>query len=168
MPKTILDATVLINFGRVDAIDRFLTGLPTRIVVGLLVEKEVRFWPPSSNKAGQPFSLKSYVDRGILEQTEMTPTELGAFFGLKARLKLGDGETEALVIAASRGWSVATDDGVARKKFAAHNPTVHVTGSIGLLRELVKTQMVPRREPSDSWRSCASGEAGYPTRNCDQ
>jgi predicted nucleic acid-binding protein len=146
MPKTILDATVLINFGRVDAIDRFLTGLPDRIVVGLLVEKEVRFWPLSSNKAGQPFSLKSYVDRGILEQTEMTPAELGAFYGLKARLKLGDGETEALVIAASRGWSVATDDGVARKKFATHNPTVRVTGSIGLLREMIEARAMSRQD----------------------
>lgn len=146
---TILDATVWLNFARVDSVERLIAGLPGRLAVGLLVETEVRFWPRGSALAGQAFSLEDFVRRGLLERAEMTPGEMAAFHATKVGMRLGDGETEALVIAARRGWLVATDDGPARKKLATHQPPVMLSGTIGLLRELVQGKAVKRREASE-------------------
>lgn len=147
MSRIILDATVWLNFGRVDAVAQLIDALPNCLAVGLIVErKEVRVWPAHSSRVGEPFSLQEFVHRGVLERVEMTAPELAAFHETKARLRLGDGETEALVIAVSRGWTVATDDGPARKKFAAHNPATLVTGTVGLLRTLVQVRAVARKE----------------------
>lgn len=146
MPKIILDATVLLNFARADALDDLLEGRPHDLAVGLLVEQEVRVWPRQSTRAGRPFSLREFIERGLLERVEMTSEELSLFHAAKTRIRLGDGETEAAVIATSRGWGVATDDGAARRKLAAHIPPIPVTGSIGLLRALVQAKVVSRKE----------------------
>jgi len=146
MSRIIVDATVWLNFGRADAVSTLVNGLANRLAVALIVERqEVRVWPTHSARAGQPFSLQEFVERGILERAEMTAAELAMFHATKAQLRLGDGETEAIVLAASRGWTVATDDGPARKRLAAHRPSVPITGTVGLLRMLVQARAITRQ-----------------------
>jgi len=136
MTKTTLDATAWLNFARADSIHTLIGAMSGRGAVGLLVERhEMLRWPSGSARGGQEFSFKPFLDAGDLELAIMTSAEMAQFHETKARYHLGDGETEALVIALSRGWRVATDDGSARKKFGAHNPPVPLTGTIGLLRE---------------------------------
>jgi predicted nucleic acid-binding protein len=147
MSRIIVDATVWLNFGRADAVSTLVNGLPNRLAVGLVVERqEVRVWPADSAQAGQPFSLEEFVARGILERAVMTAAELAMFHATKTQLRLGDGETEAIVVASSRGWTVATDDGPARRRIAAHRPSVPITGSVGLLRVLVQARAITRLE----------------------
>ena len=149
MSNIIVDATVWLNFARVDRVAKLVEALPQELAVGLQVEKEVRVWPKQSALAGQAFSLDEYVDRGLLERAEMTAAEMAIFHATKVRLRLGDGETEALVIAANRGWAVATDDGPARKRIAADNASVRLSGTIGLLRALVKATAVTQRDATE-------------------
>lgn len=145
MSRIVLDATVWLNFGRADAVATLANGLPNRLAVGLIVEwQEVRVWPTHSARVDRPFSFQEFVERGILERAEMTAAELAMFHATKAQLRLGDGETEAIVLAASRGWTVATDDGPARKRLAAHRPSVPITGTVGLLRMLVQARAITR------------------------
>jgi hypothetical protein len=147
MTKTILDTTAWLNFARAEAIDLLIDAMPGRCAVGLLVEQqEMLRWPKGTRHAAEPFSFKPYLDAGTLELAVMTPAEVAAFHETKSKHHLGDGETEAVVIAVARGWRVATDDGAARKRFAAHNPPVDVTGTIGLLRQLVEASVVSRAE----------------------
>ena len=147
MSRIVLDATVWLNFGRADAVATLVNGLPDRLAVGLIVERqEVRVWPTHSTRTGQPFSLQEFVERGILERAEMTAAEMATFHVTKTQLRLGDGETEAIVLAASRRWTVATDDGPARKRIATHKPSVSVTGGIGLLRLLIQARAITRQD----------------------
>jgi len=44
------------------------------------------------------------------------------------------------------------DDGAARKKLATHNPSVKLTGTIGLLRSLVEAKAVARRDAAELLR----------------
>ena len=113
----------------------------------LSVERhEMLRWPNGSARGGEPFSFKPFMDAGDLELAIMTSAEMAQFHETKARYHLGDGETEMLVIAVTRGWRVATDDGPARKKLAAHNPAVYLTGTIGLLRDLVQGSAITKAE----------------------
>lgn len=147
MSRIIVGATVWLNFGRADAVATLVNGLPDRLAVGLIVERqEVRLWPTHSARAGEPFLLQEFVDRGILERAGMTAEELATFHATKSQLRLGGGETEAIVLAASRGWTVATDDGAARKRFVGHQPAVPITGTVGLLRMLVQARAVSRQD----------------------
>ena len=79
----------------------------------------------------------------------MTNDEMAMFHTTKARFRLGDGETEAFVLAESRGWTVATDDGAARKKLLVHNPPIELSGTIGLLRTLVEAKALPGRDAAE-------------------
>jgi hypothetical protein len=145
MTKTILDTTVWLNFARAEAVDMLITAMAGRCAVGLLVEQqEMLRWPKGTSHASQPFTFQPFIDAGTLELAVMTPAELAAFHETKSRYHLGDGETEAVVIAVARGWRVATDDGAARKRFASHNPPVEITGTIGLLRELLRAVVVSK------------------------
>jgi hypothetical protein len=147
MTKTILDATAWLNFARADSIDMLVSALSGQGAVGLLVERhEMLRWPNGSTRRGQPFSFKPYLDAGDLELAIMSQAEMAHFHETKTKYHLGDGETEALVIALSRGWRVATDDGPARKRFGAHNPPVTLTGTIGLLRELVRGSAITKAD----------------------
>lgn len=153
MPRTILDATVWLNFARVDSVAKLIEAMPNGLAVGLLVETvEVRVWPRHSALAGQPFSLDDYVTRGLLERAEMSQEEMAVFHAAKQMYRLGAGETEALVIGVSRGWTVATDDRAARKKLASHNPPIKLSGTIGLLRALVDAKAVARSEAAELLR----------------
>jgi len=147
MTKTILDATAWLNFARADAIDMLVKAMSGRCAVGLLVEKrEMLHWPSASARAGKPFSFKPFLEAGDLELAIMSQAEMTHFHETKTRYHLGDGETEALVIALGRGWRVATDDGSARKRFGGHNPPVTLTRTIGLLRELVQGGVITKTE----------------------
>lgn len=145
MTKTILDTTAWLNFARAEAIDTLIHAMSRRCVVGLLVEQqEMLHWPRGTAKATQPFSFEPFIRSGALDLAIMTPAEMAVFHETKSRYHLGDGETEALVIALARRWRIATDDGAARKRFKMHNPPVELTGTIGLLRELVRDARIAR------------------------
>jgi hypothetical protein len=147
MTKTILDTTAWLNFARAEAISLLIDAMPGRWAVGLLVEQqEMLRWPKGTARASQPFSFKPFLESGTLELATTTPSEVAAFHETKTKYHLGDGETEAVVIAIARGWRVATDDGAARKRFLSHNPPVDVTGTIGLLRQLVQASVVSKVE----------------------
>jgi predicted nucleic acid-binding protein len=82
----------------------------------------------------------------------MTAEELGRFSAVKTSLRLGEGETEAFVLAVSRNWTVATDDGPARKRFLLADDHPPVTGTIGLLRLLVAEGRLTKAAAADLLR----------------
>lgn len=147
MTKTILDTTVWLNFARADAIETLIRSMSGRCAVGLLVEQhEMLRWPKGTSREGEAFSFRPFIESGSLELAVMTPAEMSLFHETKSKYHLGDGETEAVVIALSRRWTVATDDGPARKRFTAHNPPVDLSGTIGLLRVLVREAVIAKAD----------------------
>jgi hypothetical protein len=153
MSKFVLDATVWLNFARAEAIDVLVNGLQGELVVGMIVrQREMLRWPTTCSRAGQLFSFDAFVSTGLVDCAEMNIDELGRFSTVKASLKLGDGETEAFVIAANRNWTVATDDGAARKRFNSSPSPPPISGSIGLLRVLANARTISRAQAGDLLR----------------
>jgi predicted nucleic acid-binding protein len=141
MSRFVLDATVWLNFARAESLDLLVHGLSGRLVVGLIVRRrEVMTWPRHTTRAGQPFSFDEFLLEGRVECVEMTAAELARFDEVKVdrgTQRLGAGETEAFILAASRGWTLCTDDGAARRIFAGLTGAPSLSGTIGLLRVLV-------------------------------
>jgi predicted nucleic acid-binding protein len=152
MPRFVLDAMVWLNFARAESVEMLARGLSGRLVVGLIVkEREVKTWPRHTARAGQPFSFDDLVAQGWVECVEMTAEELGRFAEVKEQSnvqRLGAGETEAFILARSRGWILCTDDGAARKAFGATPGAPPLSGTIALLRTLVAEGAVSREAAS--------------------
>ncbi len=91
------------------------------------------------------------VDQGIIPATSLKwlkrvklrgPKERALFMQL--RLWLGEGEASSLAIAVSRGYSFLTDDMKARR--VAQTAGVPVSGSVGVLLELIRTRKLTLEE----------------------
>jgi predicted nucleic acid-binding protein len=142
----ILDATVPLNFARVDRVD-LLGRVPTTLHVGRIVAtNELRYWPASSRRAGEPFDIAAELRRRIRIVQMETDEELAMFARCREDLHLGRGESECVAIASERSFIVATDDGHARKILAKHGVRVKLTGTIGLLGMLEKARALVAAE----------------------
>jgi predicted nucleic acid-binding protein len=148
MPRFVLDAMVWLNFARAESVDLLGRGLAGRLIVGLIVrQREVKTWPRQTAHAGEPFSFDELITKGWVECVEMTSEELGRFDQVKTNgriQRLGAGETEAFILATSRGWTLCTDDRAARKIFGALPGAPQLSGTLELLRAMVAEGAVKR------------------------
>jgi predicted nucleic acid-binding protein len=147
MSKVVLDAMVILNLAKCDALETIVEALRGSLVVGVLLERyELVKWPAGSRNAGQPFSLNPLVEAGWLERVELTADELDQFKKVRKDLRLGDGETEAFILCANRGWSLAKDDKSARKRMSRHNPKVTLVHSVELVERAQASGRLPAVE----------------------
>ncbi len=111
MSRFVLDAMVWLNFARAESVDLLGRGLSGRLIVGMIVrQREVKTWPRDTTRAGQPFSFDKLIAQRRVECVEMTSEELGRFHQVKSERgvqRLGAGETEAFILATSRGWTLS-------------------------------------------------------------
>jgi predicted nucleic acid-binding protein len=135
----VLDATVLINFGGVEAIELLGQSVDTKLVAVDAVIDEVRD-PPASNQLGHA------LDAGwILRHSPLTDEELERLADLRRSApRLGRGELESLAVCLVSGWDFASDDRDARKLVSVVDDgwRITVTGTIGLLVRLVRRGVV--------------------------
>jgi predicted nucleic acid-binding protein len=102
--------------------------------------------------------LAKGVSQGIIPATSLSwlkrvklrgPEERALF--MQMRLRLGEGEASSLAIAVSRGYSFLTDDMKARR--VAQTAGVTVSGSVGVLLELIKTRKLTLAEGNNVLRT---------------
>lgn len=135
----ILDTTVFINFSLGGALEILMRELPGQLAVGPAVaERELQVWPRRSDRPGEKYDLQPWFESGALEKVVLTDAEATMSGQVRADLVLGEGEAEALAIALSRRWILATDDGRARRKVVTAFSSVVMTGTVGLLEDLVE------------------------------
>lgn len=77
-------------------------------------------------------SVRTPINPNALHLDALRPPELALYIRLARRLD--DGEAATLAAAWHRGWSVATDDRVARRAGAGLDPPIDLVGSASLLR----------------------------------
>lgn len=70
----------------------------------------------------EPIPWAAVQAAGTVTALDLEDREAAAFLGFVPRL--GDGEASSLAIAGSRGLIVATDDGLALRLAAEHNPVI--------------------------------------------
>jgi predicted nucleic acid-binding protein len=148
--EAIIDASVLLNFLKIDRID-LLGRHPTyRFIVVDMVKNEV-------TKKGQIARLETAFLAGDLiadgppENTSLV--ELATFAALSS-LKLGNGDKAVIAAAAARGLALAMDDQDAWKLSAAFTAAITREDTVSIVVSLIKTGVltVPEADAiKDDW-----------------
>ena len=128
--KLAIDACSLINLHKSGVFDIVL-GLKTHeFFVGSFVKDECGEF------------LLPYIEQGLLKELSDERMPSAAFADVLARYDLGFGETECIVFASLEGMSVCSDDAKARKATQTELGEHRVTGTLFLLLECVKNDVL--------------------------
>ncbi|CAN5908283.1 hypothetical protein BH23PLA1_BH23PLA1_37530 [soil metagenome] len=132
-----IDTSTLINFLRVDRVD-LLAGLAAyRFLVTDHVRGEVTTHYPAQ-LANLDFALLA----GHLGEVTLTDPAEHAVFAEMKKHRLGDGECAAIAAATVGKTALAIDDVRARKKAAAHDPTMRFLDTVGLMVEAIQAGLL--------------------------
>ena len=128
----VTDASVLVNFLRIDRMD-LIAGLSHHFTVTDHVTDEV-----SDRYPDQRQRLASAVDTGILSELTVTsPDELSLFGSLSASGRLGAGECSAIAVAVHRQHILAIDDRRATIQARHIDPTVRILTTQDLMVSMI-------------------------------
>ena len=135
-PKTILilDASVLINFLRVDRIDLFQNYRARLCVTEHVVSEVTNVYPD------QLLRLDAAVQSGMVEVVVVTdPSELSLIAHVRTTSanRLGIGECSAIAVAERRGFALGIDDKAARKFARTLSPTLLILTTQDLVLSLI-------------------------------
>jgi len=151
---TVLDATVLLNYGRFEALWIPQRSLPPdRIVVPQVVAEVV--YPPEAVRA-----LGSTITEGRLRvhHSPSSEAEFAAVEELRqTRPRLGPGELASLAACLACSWSFASDDREAR--LIAQDRGIVLTGTMGILIGAVEDGIVDLAHAESLFRKMIG--AGY-------
>mgnify|MGYP002763865926 CR=1 FL=1 len=147
---TLLDSTVLSNFGYIDEV-HLLEDLP-RVGTVPEVEKELKHGADS-----YPY-LQNAVDVLEEEIPVLTPTSEETEKAIELSNRLDPGESEVIAVAELREGTVVTDDRTARE--VSREKGVSVTGSIGVLISSIEQEKIGG-QTADRWLKKWVEETGY-------
>lgn len=150
----VLDACTIITLDGCGAFDTVLSLEAYRFLVGPLVLGECA--------PGSEMALRTHLDARRLNEVAAQQISTSHFLRLLDQFRLGDGETECLVIPHATGCIVATDDAAARRAAPALYGSGGVTGTLGLLREAVRAGAITPAEALAFYRRAKSAGAFLP------
>lgn len=139
----VLDASTLINLDNGDVLTEVLS-LPHRT---FQISPEVLRESRTVAKA-----LKAAVERGDIDWVDDTAIDAQEFEDALAVWELGPGETECILAAKALGCSVACDDGAARKVIEREIGIPRMTGTVGLLREVVVAGLITAEHAFEAYQ----------------
>lgn len=138
--ETILDACSIIILANSQIFETIIQ-LPTRKwVVGKIVFDECNDNENSVNE------LEEAIANGQIRLLDGSDVDAVLYLDLLDKYNLGDGETECITYALTNGFYVLTDDGKARQAVENEIGSRKVTGSLGLLKEAVDSNLITSAE----------------------
>lgn len=129
----VLDASTLINLDNGEVLAEILS-LPGRT---FQISPEVLRESRTVAEA-----IKEAVERGEIDLVDDTVIDADKYENALSVWELGPGETECILAAKILGCSVACDDGAARKVIEQEIGIHRMTGTVGLLREVVAVGLI--------------------------
>lgn len=132
-----MDASVLVNFLRIDRVD-LIAGLPHQFTVTDHVADEV-----SDRYPEQRERLLAAFDAGILSEIAVTrPEELSTFGSLSASRRLGAGECSAIAVAVHRRHILAIDDRQAIIQAQRTDQSIHIVTTKDLIVSMIRAGLL--------------------------
>jgi len=129
----LFDASSLINLVKGGVFELILAMSPTQFLVGPIVLQEC----VGSDEVAD--AVRTAVDDGRVAVVDDSEISGALFLTLLERHKLGPGETECLTYAVNSDVVICSDDLKARQVAASAFGAARVTGTLGLLRDLVSS-----------------------------
>ena len=145
----VADASVLINFLRIDRMD-LIASHSHRFLVTDHVEAEVTdFYPDQRTR------LDDALQAGVLEQVSVDDRREVALFGaLAGSGRLGAGERSAIALAICRGYTLAIDDRRAMKQARGESSTLRILTTRDLVVTMIRENLLDVSEADglkDAW-----------------
>jgi predicted nucleic acid-binding protein len=124
----VLDASTLINLdnGDVFAIVASVPGRSFQVSAEVMRESRT-----------VALAIKEAMNRGHVRLVDDNAIDAQDFEDALADWELGPGETECILAAKALGCAVACDDGAARRVIAREIGASRMTGTVGLLRDVI-------------------------------
>ena len=151
-PILILDASLLINFLKVDRID-IVRVYPAEILITEHVRDEVTTAYPA-----QLARLDKAIKAGILEVMIIDDIadieQIVAFREDRTQRQLGIGECSAIIMALRRNLGIGIDDGPAIQTIRREFPHIHIIRTVDLIIEAIKEgflSIVEADQIKDEW-----------------
>jgi predicted nucleic acid-binding protein len=162
----ILDATVIINFGAMEALPLIHQVLARPILVADEAAAEIRH-PPSAVE-----QLHQAIADGWLRRHRLATVEEFTWLAeLQQRApSAGAGEIASIAACLANGWSFATDDRRARilAATAAEGRKVEVTGTVGILVSAVRLRVIDRSEAERLYQGMIAAGCHGPVRRLSE
>ncbi len=129
----VTDASVLINFLRIDRTD-LLAGLSHAFIVTDHVAVEITDRYPDQQQR-----FAAAVGAGAISETRVaTLAELQLFGSMMATGRLGAGECSAIALAVSRGYILAIDDRLAASHARSASATLRILATQDLVLSMIR------------------------------
>ncbi len=133
----VTDASVLINFLRIDRID-LIAGHSHTFLATDHVANEI-----SDRYPDQQRRFASALDSGSLTLIPVAAAEeLRLFASLSATGRLGAGECSAIAVAVQRRYSLAIDDRVANRLARRFAPSLHIVTTQDLVVSMIRQNLL--------------------------
>ena len=139
----ILDASTLLNLANGEVLSKMLRLPGISFQVSAVVRDESRTIAQAIDAA---------VNAGRLALVDDKLIGVAQFLRSRAEWHLDNGETECILAADIVGCSVACDDKAARRVVSKTLGQERLTGSIGLLRQAVKANLLTKQEAFAAYR----------------
>ncbi len=137
----VTDASVLINFLRIDRID-LIAGHSHAFLATDHVANEV-----SDRYPDQQRRFVSALDSGALTLIPVAAAdELRLFASLSATGRLGAGECSAIAVAVQRRYTLAIDDRVAKRLASRFAPSLHIVTTQDLVVWMIRQDLLDVEE----------------------
>lgn len=155
----VLDACVCINLAAAVPLGSVPRLLARPVVVVAQAAAEALFL----HDVVEEEHVRTAIDLSGLDEVALTPGELATYVALARRLD--DGEAASLAVAHHRGWSIATDDRVARRAGQELSPAPDVVLTSSLLRTCAESLGVDRAALGHMLRSVETRASFVPPRD---
>ena len=133
----VTDASVLINFLRIDRID-LIAGHSHAFLATDHVANEV-----SDRYPDQQRRFASALDSGALTLVPVAAAEeLSLFASLSSTGRLGAGECSAIAVAVQRGYALAIDDRLANRVARRFAPSLHIVTTQDLVVSMIRQDLL--------------------------
>ena len=130
----LLDASVLVNFLRIDRWDLLANHPNHHFIITDHVRREI-------TDSVQVARLNAALSAGTLQETTVNAFDEVVLFA-QLTTRLGQGESAAIAAAAKRGLRVALDDRRAKKLAVQHCSASHVLDTVDLMVSLIHAGVI--------------------------
>ena len=133
----VADASVLINFLRIDRMDLIARHSHRFLVTDHVAAEVTDFYPDERTR------LDGALHAGVLQQVSVDDQQEVALFGaLAASERLGVGERSAIALAICRGYILAIDDRRAIKQTREEKPTLRILTTRDLVVSMIRENLL--------------------------
>lgn len=166
--RLLLDCCSLLNLYATNRIGDILAPFAAPTVVARVVQATEALWVGSGPRDDpgadyEVVDLEPLVQAGVLRIEEPESDEELALF-VEFAVQLGDGEAMSGALAATRAYTIVTDDGAAIRVFSTSSPPVRTRSTASVVKQWAEAESLSVPELSETLQTIERRASFHPPR----